>query len=329
MVMDYTSGSSVPALCVVTGTGVDKRCDMSKSAIQAVKSLNSQFGIPLTKIAVTPMIGMNDVGAQEVFSLDDVNTLSQYVIENGLEGAHYWALDRDKPCSTPSQTTVAEDCFTYPAATSSLAFTNQFATALTTDYSSRSPSVTPTISPVPSRSPTAVPSVPPSLSPTLSPSQIPTISPSCYPTLLPSISLSPSSSFSPSYSPTRLPTATPSYSLFPSLSPSAAAITTSSESSSSPASSSTYWIIGVAVGGFIIMLAFLFVCISSFQLVSCFSSNNPTSFEFDLGDGKPPSSPSYDRLSAVSSTSFDDENLVRIYPNHRHEIALTTFESRV
>jgi DNA polymerase elongation subunit (family B) len=235
MVMDY-SASPMRGLCRVTGTGGNKRCDMSKSAIQAVKSLNSQFGIPLTKIAVTPMIGMNDVGANEVFSLVDVNILSQYVIENGLEGVHYWSLDRDKPCSPPSQTTVAVDCFTYPAATSSLAFTNQFAIALTT------------------------------------------------------------ANFS-------------------------------STSSSSRNSSSPYWIIGVAVGGFIVILAFLIVFFLYYFQLSCFSSKTSTAFEFDIDDAKSPSSPSSGRLSPVSSTSFEDENLEM--PNHRHEIALTTFESRV
>jgi hypothetical protein len=434
MVMDYDSSSPTPESCVVTGTGVNKRCDMSKSAIQAVLSLNSQFGIPFSKIAVTPMIGKNDVGDHEVFSLEDVKVLSQFVIENKLGGVHYWSLDRDKPCSSPLQTTVTEECHTYPIANSSLAFTNQFSTALTTDYSSRSPSIMPTISPTtvlsrlptvtpsvspstsptlspsqsptvspsdspsksptfspshtptvtpsltpsrsptlspsqsltantsispsesptlsPSRSPTITPSVSSSKSPTMSPSQTPTTPPSSIPTYHPSVTFSPSysptlnptatptSSFSPSYSPTLTPTATPTSSfspptanptvgpvnsLSPSLSPLSAVVTTSSSLTSSSSSSSSLWIIGVAIAGFIVILAVLFFCLSYFQLLP-FSNSSSTS-SFDHNNANLSSSPSYDRLSAISASNFDD--LGRIYPDHPDEIALTTFESRV
>src|SRR6201999_2987900 len=92
MTMDYGSASS--SVCVVSGG----TCQMAQSAIQAVKNLEHTYGIPANKIAVTPMIGMNDA-TSETFTIADVNTLTSYVASNGLAGLHYWSLDRDTPCS--------------------------------------------------------------------------------------------------------------------------------------------------------------------------------------------------------------------------------------
>ena len=92
MTMDYGSASS--SVCVVSGGS----CQMAQSAIQAVKNLEHTYGIPASKIAVTPMIGMNDA-TSEIFTVADVNTLSSYAVSNGLAGLHFWSLDRDTPCS--------------------------------------------------------------------------------------------------------------------------------------------------------------------------------------------------------------------------------------
>ncbi|MFD0635689.1 ricin-type beta-trefoil lectin domain protein [Catenulispora yoronensis] len=92
MTMDYGNASS--SVCVVaSGT-----CQMAQSAIQAVKNLEHTYGIPASKIAVTPMIGMNDA-TSEIFTTADVDTLTSYAAGNGLAGLHYWSLDRDTPCS--------------------------------------------------------------------------------------------------------------------------------------------------------------------------------------------------------------------------------------
>ena len=56
---------------------------MGLSAIQAAKTLNSQFGIPFSKIELTPMIGGNDV-QDEIFTLADVDTISSFALSNGL-----------------------------------------------------------------------------------------------------------------------------------------------------------------------------------------------------------------------------------------------------
>jgi chitinase len=92
MTMDY--GSASASVCVV----VSGACEMAQSAIQAVQNLEHTYGIPASKIAVTPMIGMNDT-TSETFTIADVDTLTSYVKSNGLAGLHFWSLDRDTPCS--------------------------------------------------------------------------------------------------------------------------------------------------------------------------------------------------------------------------------------
>jgi hypothetical protein len=91
MTMDYGSTSS--SVCVV----VSGSCEMAQSAIQAVENLEHTYGIPASKIAVTPMIGMNDT-TSETFTPADVDTLTTYAVDNGLAGLHFWSLDRDTPC---------------------------------------------------------------------------------------------------------------------------------------------------------------------------------------------------------------------------------------
>jgi chitinase len=92
MTMDYGSASS--SVCVV----VSGSCEMAQSAIQAVENLEYTYGIPASKIAVTPMIGMNNT-TSETFTIADVDTLTAYAVDNGLAGLHFWSLDRDTPCS--------------------------------------------------------------------------------------------------------------------------------------------------------------------------------------------------------------------------------------
>jgi chitinase len=119
MTMDYGNASS--SVCVVTsGT-----CEMAQSAIQAVKNLEHTYGIAASKIAVTPMIGMNDA-TTETFTTADVSTLTSYVVGNGLAGLHYWSLDRDTPCSD----TYASPTCDSVSSTTPLGYTKAFLSAL-------------------------------------------------------------------------------------------------------------------------------------------------------------------------------------------------------
>ena len=117
MTMDYGSPSS--SVCVV----VSGSCEMAQSAIQAVQNLEHTYGIPASKIAVTPMIGMNDTSS-ETFTPADVDTLTTYAVGNGLAGVHFWSLDRDTPCATT--TTYASPTCNSVSGTTALEYTNRF-----------------------------------------------------------------------------------------------------------------------------------------------------------------------------------------------------------
>jgi chitinase len=91
MVMDY--GPPKADVCVVKGTA----CDMAASAVQAVRNVHEKYGIPLARIEVTPMIGVNDV-AHNDFTVAEARTLGAAVRSMGLAGLHWWSLDRDLPC---------------------------------------------------------------------------------------------------------------------------------------------------------------------------------------------------------------------------------------
>jgi chitinase len=117
MTMDY--GSSSSSVCVV----VSGSCEMGQSAIQAVKNLEHTYGVPASKIAVTPMIGLND-NASETFTPADVDTLTSYAASNGLAGLHLWSLDRDTPCA--SATGYASPTCNSDSGTTPLEFDNRF-----------------------------------------------------------------------------------------------------------------------------------------------------------------------------------------------------------
>ena len=102
MVMDF--GPAHAAKCVVR----EGRCDMAASAQQAVANLHSKFGVALSQIEVTAMVGVNDV-EENVFMLQDAIALAQFVRSSKLAGLHYWSLDRDKPCPG-SATAVSPAC---------------------------------------------------------------------------------------------------------------------------------------------------------------------------------------------------------------------------
>lgn len=122
MTMDY--GPASRTVCVMAGN----TCDMGASAIEAAKALNRAYGIPLSRIELTPMIGMNDV-TDEVFTLDDVDEVAAYAKAAGLAGLHTWSLDRDTPCATPSRW-ASPTCHSVASGPSPLAYTNRFVKAL-------------------------------------------------------------------------------------------------------------------------------------------------------------------------------------------------------
>jgi hypothetical protein len=94
---------------------------MGQSSIQAVKNLEHTYGIPASKIAVTPMIGLND-NTSETFTTADVDTLTSYATSNGLAGLHFWSFDRDTPCSDDYASPTCNSI----SSTTPLGYTNRF-----------------------------------------------------------------------------------------------------------------------------------------------------------------------------------------------------------
>lgn len=96
MVMDY--GPASGKVCVVRRG----RCDMGASALQAARNVHRKYRVPFAQIALTPMIGVNDV-VENVFTLDDARATVAAARKMGMAGVHYWSLERDKPCGKPTQ----------------------------------------------------------------------------------------------------------------------------------------------------------------------------------------------------------------------------------
>jgi chitinase len=118
MVMDY--GPAIPGNCVVIG-GV---CHMGKSAIQAAENVHARYGIPMHRIELTPMIGVNDVTAN-VFTLDDALLAARFVRARRLGGLHFWSLDRDARCAPDEAPGASPVCNTHDEVPS-LAYTRAF-----------------------------------------------------------------------------------------------------------------------------------------------------------------------------------------------------------
>ena len=118
MVMNF--GEAKPENCVVEGT----RCAMAASAIVVARNFAREYRMPLQRIELTPMIGVNDL-VENIFTLSDARKLASYVHGNHLGGLHFWSLNRDGMCP-PGPLVVSPSCHGLPGV-DSLAFTNAFA----------------------------------------------------------------------------------------------------------------------------------------------------------------------------------------------------------
>ena len=89
MTMDFGSASS--SVCVV----VNGSCEMAQSVDPGGQEPRAHHAIPADKIAVTPMIGLND-NTSETFTTADVDTLTSYATSNGLAGLCNFLGDRPR-----------------------------------------------------------------------------------------------------------------------------------------------------------------------------------------------------------------------------------------
>jgi chitinase len=118
MVMNF--GEARPENCVVQGN----RCAMAASSITAAQNFSKEYRVPLQRIELTPMIGVND-WVDNIFTLGDARQLADYVHTNNLGGLHFWSLNRDGVCLAGSKM-VSPSCHGLPGL-ATLAFTNAFA----------------------------------------------------------------------------------------------------------------------------------------------------------------------------------------------------------
>lgn len=85
------------------------RCDMGRSAAQALRNAHEKYGLPYRRLAMTLMLGENDVKAN-VSTPADAAAMAR---ELGLAGLHWWSLDRDRSCA-PGSPRLSPHCHGLP-----------------------------------------------------------------------------------------------------------------------------------------------------------------------------------------------------------------------
>ena len=103
MAMDY--GGSFPG---DMATLAEQAATATMQQVQSVWT-NLSTAQAYAKIAVTPMIGVNDDSA-ETFTLADANALASFAKSNGLAWLAMWSATRDTECSGGAQTFASATC---------------------------------------------------------------------------------------------------------------------------------------------------------------------------------------------------------------------------
>lgn len=113
MVMDYTgSGEANDSVCVT----VNNLCEMGQSAIRAATNFAESYSIPLNRVQITPLLGVNDT-PDEIFTIADAAMIADFASSAGLGGIYYWSFDRDIGCS-PYSDNLTTTCNGIESATS-------------------------------------------------------------------------------------------------------------------------------------------------------------------------------------------------------------------
>lgn len=104
MAMDY--GSSFP------GDMATLAEQAATATMQQVRSVwtNLSTAQAYAKIAVTPMIGVNDAGTSETFTTADAAALASWAKGNGLAWLAMWSATRDSECSGGAQSFAEATC---------------------------------------------------------------------------------------------------------------------------------------------------------------------------------------------------------------------------
>ena len=103
MAMDY--GSSFTG---DMATLAEQAATATASQVQSVWT-NLSSGQALNKIAITPMIGVNDVSSEN-FTVADASSLASWAKSKGLAWLSMWSATRDTECSGGAQTYASATC---------------------------------------------------------------------------------------------------------------------------------------------------------------------------------------------------------------------------
>ncbi|MFF4436847.1 cellulose binding domain-containing protein [Streptomyces sp. NPDC001621] len=118
MAMDYG-----PAYSGDMGTYAEQAATATQAQVKSVLGLSDSAA--WKTVAVTPMIGVNDVSS-EVFTVGDATQLAGFAKSRGLGGLSMWSATRDKQCAGGTKPTADATCSS--VAQDKFAFTKAFAT---------------------------------------------------------------------------------------------------------------------------------------------------------------------------------------------------------
>jgi hypothetical protein len=116
MAMDYG-----PAYSGDMGTYSEQAATATQAQVKSVLGLSESAS--WKAVAVTPMIGVNDVSS-EVFTVEDANQLVSFAKAKGLGGLSMWSAARDKQCPGGAKPSADATCSTIVQGAS--AFTKAF-----------------------------------------------------------------------------------------------------------------------------------------------------------------------------------------------------------
>lgn len=102
MAMDYGASYSGDM-----GTYAEQAATATQAQIKGVLGLSDSAA--WKAVAVTPMIGVNDVSS-EVFEVDDATQLVNFARTKGIGGLSMWSATRDKQCAGGSKPTADATC---------------------------------------------------------------------------------------------------------------------------------------------------------------------------------------------------------------------------
>jgi hypothetical protein len=102
MAMDYGASYSGDM-----GTYAEQAATATQAQVKGVLGLSDSAA--WKSVAVTPMIGVNDVSS-EVFKVDDATQLVDFAKSKGLGGLSMWSATRDKQCAGGTKPTADATC---------------------------------------------------------------------------------------------------------------------------------------------------------------------------------------------------------------------------